>query len=466
VIQPDRKVAPILHSLGTIRLVCSTALCGLVALLVIGGCIFDDEPPNHAPVIESLVAEPAELYPGDTAQVAVVATDRDDDRLSYSWSADCGTILQGAEAAMVSWTAPDSPGICSLAVFVTDGEASVGGDLGIQVLSLPPILSVVPTELDFADALTALSLEIRNLGGSLLAWSAAGDADWLSVFPAADTTGAETDTITVSVERSGLYPGTYAGWINIASSAGDVAVAVSMDVPGTPIYTYVVRDSFPHDRRAFTQGLVYRDGIMYEGTGRFYQSSLRAIELVTGDTLRVHQLYALHFGEGVTLMGDRIIQLTLNAGIGFVYDVDTFELLDQFSYSTQGWGLTHDGSRLIMSDGSSMLYFLDPETFERIGEIQVFDQGEPIDQLNELEYVNGEVYANIWKTERIARVSPGTGEVLGWIDLAGLRARVGYPTVHVDVLNGIAFDAQNDRLFVTGKLWPLIYEIDVYPEQD
>ena len=229
-----------------------------------------------------------------------------------------------------------------------------------------------------------------------------------------------------------------------------------------PVYTYRIINSYPHDPNAFTQGLVFDNGNLYEGTGLYGHSTLRKVELATGKVLQIRELSSEFFGEGVTIYFDKVIQLTWKSGIGFVYDRNNFELLREFSYSTEGWGITHDGKRLVMSDGTARLYFLNPETLEYLGHIDVHDKNSPVTQLNELEYVNGEIYANVWQTERIARISPQTGEVVGWIDLTGLL-RPEDRTVQVDVLNGIAYDAKNNRLFVTGKLWPKFFEIELVP---
>lgn len=228
----------------------------------------------------------------------------------------------------------------------------------------------------------------------------------------------------------------------------------------TPVYSYNVVNTYPHDRSAFTQGLVFEDGVLYEGTGLNGRSTLRRVELETGEVLQIHELPAQFFGEGVTVYGNDIIQLTWQSHSGFVYDRDSFELLQEFNYSTQGWGITHDGERLIMSDGTATLYFLDPETFEEIGRVGVYDNDGSVNRLNELEYVQGEIYANVWQTNRIARIDPQTGQVVGWIELKGLLTPEdrGEP---VDVLNGIAYDAENARLFVTGKLWPKLFEIEL-----
>jgi len=227
-----------------------------------------------------------------------------------------------------------------------------------------------------------------------------------------------------------------------------------------PVVGYRIVNTYPHDPRAFTQGLVFADGVLYEGTGLRGQSSLRKVDLKTGTILQVRQLPVRFFGEGITIYGNRVIQLTWRARVGFVYHKQTFQLLDTFNYSTEGWGITHDGKSLIISDGTSTLYFLDPQTFREVDRLEVHTRDGPVSRLNELEYVQGELYANVWKTDRIARISPETGEVVGWIDLEGLlepedRYR------RIDVLNGIAYDVKNDRLFVTGKLWPKLFEIEL-----
>ena len=227
---------------------------------------------------------------------------------------------------------------------------------------------------------------------------------------------------------------------------------------GPPIYGYEIVNTYPHDSTAFCQGLIFANGVLYEGTGTYGASSLRKIDLQSGQVLKQQCLPAQYFGEGITLWRDRILQLTWQNRVGFVYDPDSLEALDTFRFSGEGWGLTHDGQRLIQSDGTAELRFLDPETFEVAQIMRVHSQGLRVSQLNELEYIAGEIYANIWHSDRIARISPTTGEVLAWIDLTGLlsaRER-GDPE---NVLNGIAFDAQGGRLFVTGKNWPKLFEI-------
>jgi glutaminyl-peptide cyclotransferase len=231
----------------------------------------------------------------------------------------------------------------------------------------------------------------------------------------------------------------------------------------TPTFGYRVVAEYPHDRRAFTQGLAYVDGVLYEGTGLNGGSTLRRVDLETGEVLQAVGLSEEYFGEGIAVLDDRIYQLTWQNGVCVVYDRETFELADTFSYPTEGWGLTTDGEQLIMSDGTNRLSVRDPETFDEIETIDVYAGERPVPNLNELEIVDGEIWANIWKTDHIARIDPETGQVTGWIDLRGLlsaRDRNRHP---VDVLNGIAYDAETDRLFVTGKLWPKLFEIEVVP---
>jgi len=226
------------------------------------------------------------------------------------------------------------------------------------------------------------------------------------------------------------------------------------------IYTYNVVNTYPHDRTAFTQGLVFEDDVLYEGTGQYGHSTLRRVELETGDVLQIRELSDQFFGEGITIYGDEVIQITWQSNVGFVYDKNSFELLQQFNYATEGWGITHDGTRLIMSDGTSTLHFLDPQTFEEIGQLEVFDNDGPVTKLNELEYIQGEIYANVWQTDWVARIAPETGQVVGWVELGGLLTAEDL-SEPVDVLNGIAYDAKTDRLFVTGKLWPKLFEIEL-----
>ena len=228
-------------------------------------------------------------------------------------------------------------------------------------------------------------------------------------------------------------------------------------------YTYKVINTYPHENNAFTQGLVFENGFIYEGTGLYGSSTLRKVELETGNILQIHELPSQFFGEGITIFENKIVQLTWRSNVGFVYDKDSFELKQEFNYQTEGWGITYDGKRLIMSDGTATLHFLDPITFEKNGSLEVYKNNIPLTSLNELEYIKGEIYANVWKTNSIARIEPQTGKVIGWIELTGLLSPEDYSKQPVDVLNGIAYDAKNDRLFVTGKLWPKLFEIELIP---
>ncbi len=229
------------------------------------------------------------------------------------------------------------------------------------------------------------------------------------------------------------------------------------------VFTYRVVHTYPHDPGAFTQGIVYEDGVLYESTGLRGKSTLRRVELETGKVLQMQSLPQAYFGEGIAIYDRRIIQLTWTARTGFIWDKETFKRLDDFRYATEGWGMTQDGERLIMSDGTEILRFWDPETLEEIGQLEVRDRGRPVFWLNELEYINGEIYANIWQNDRIAIISPKDGRVTSWIDLTGiLDAADRGPGV--DVLNGIAYDAEGDRLFVTGKGWPKLFEIELIPK--
>jgi glutamine cyclotransferase len=226
--------------------------------------------------------------------------------------------------------------------------------------------------------------------------------------------------------------------------------------------TYQVIHTYPHDARAFTQGLVYLNGHLYESTGLVGKSSLREEDPDTGRILTFHDVPAPYFAEGLTEWGNTLIQLTWQNHAVFVYDLSTFKLLRTLPFPPDGWGLTHDDKALIESDGTAKLRFLDPGTLRELRYITVTNHGKPVTQLNELEYIHGEIYANIWYADRIARIAPATGKVLGWIDLTGLLPASDRSTPGA-VLNGIAYDAVHDRLFVTGKLWPKLFEIRLAP---
>lgn len=248
----------------------------------------------------------------------------------------------------------------------------------------------------------------------------------------------------------------------LAASAAVCAALVPVATQGraaAPVYGYEVVNVYPHDREAFTQGLLFRDGVLYESTGLNGRSSLRKVQLETGKVLQQINVEARYFAEGLTDWGSRLIQLTYQTNVGFVYDMASFKRLQTFNYTGEGWGLARDDKHLIMSDGSATLRFLDPQTFTVTRRVPVSDGGLAVQNLNELEFIDGQVYANVWQTDRIAMIAPDTGRVTGWINLAGLLPASA--AASVDVLNGIAYDAQRRRLFVTGKLWPSLFEIRI-----
>jgi glutaminyl-peptide cyclotransferase len=229
-----------------------------------------------------------------------------------------------------------------------------------------------------------------------------------------------------------------------------------------PMFGYQVVRTYTHDREAFTQGLQYLDGVLYEGTGLNGRSSIRRVELETGKVLQRRDVPSQHFGEGITVFKSDLFELTWQTHVAFVYDRTSFEPKKQFSFPGEGWGMTHDGTSLIMSDGSDELRYLDPLTFTEKKRLKVTASGVPLRNLNELEYVKGEIFANVWQTDYLARIAPATGKVTGYIDLRGLLTPA--ERANTDVLNGIAYDEARDRLFVTGKLWPKLFEIKVVPK--
>lgn len=241
----------------------------------------------------------------------------------------------------------------------------------------------------------------------------------------------------------------------------DPAISASFNNEQVPVYEFQVVNIYPHDPSAFTQGLVYAgDGILYESTGLYGCSTLRRVDIVSGRVLSSYALPSWLFGEGIALWEDRIVQLTWQSNLGIIYSNQSLSPLGTFYYPTEGWGLTADSTRLIMTDGSSVLYFLDPDSFLVTGAIDVKDRDVRVTGLNELEYVKGEILANVFMTDRIAEISPVSGNVTGWIDLSDIwngSSGEGVP-------NGIAYDQEGDRLFVTGKLWPHLFEIKLLPK--
>jgi len=242
--------------------------------------------------------------------------------------------------------------------------------------------------------------------------------------------------------------------ISLACGADDL-----LEKSSAPRYGYEIVSIYDHDPQAFTQGFCFANGMLYEGTGLYGQSTLRRMTL-DGRNLEVRTLPGYLFGEGVTVFGDRVIQLTWQSRTGIVWDREKLQFVRSFSYATEGWGITHDGHSLIMSDGSAILSFLDPQTFNVQKHLVVTDGGEQITKLNELEYIHGEIWANIWKEGRIARINPENGQVTGWLDLSDLATQYA-PGDEDSVLNGIAYDRENDRIYVTGKRWSKIFAIRV-----
>jgi glutaminyl-peptide cyclotransferase len=270
------------------------------------------------------------------------------------------------------------------------------------------------------------------------------------------TRGAEATLQSLSFRR--ILRALLLGLLSI-SLASTSAFAAGREVPTEG---YRIAHVYPHDASAFTQGLVFVNGMLYESTGLFGQSSLRMVDLASGHTLQQHDLPAKYFGEGLTDWQSQLIQLTWQSHLAYVYDRFSFRPLRTFTYPWEGWGLTHDSRHLILSDGTAVLHLLDPASFKAVGNIKVTADGQPVQELNELEYIHGEIYANIFETDRIVRISPATGKVAAWIDLSGLRPASLEQNGNA-VLNGIAYDSEHDRLYVTGKLWPNLFEIQLIP---
>lgn len=264
--------------------------------------------------------------------------------------------------------------------------------------------------------------------------------------------------MTAPRQRFRLRPFWIGWWILAAAAAAVPCMAESPRQPGAEAFRIV--HIYPHDPTAYTQGLLYHQGYFYESTGLRGKSSLRKVVPETGQVVQIHTLPGQYFGEGLARWGDRLIQLTWQSRVGFIYDLESFRLMGSFQYATEGWGLTEDGTSLIMSDGSSILRLLDPETYRERGRLEVRNRGVAADRLNELEYVRGEILANVWERDIVLRIAPSSGEVLGTLDLSRLRSSLG-PVRGPEVLNGIAYDRERNRIFVTGKLWPKVFEIEI-----
>ena len=248
-----------------------------------------------------------------------------------------------------------------------------------------------------------------------------------------------------------------------AAAASVLALQAAPARSEIPVWGYQVAKTYPHDPDAFTEGLFYQGGVLYESTGLEGRSSIRKVQLATGKVLRQRPIDSKYFGEGIVAWKGKLVELTWQSQIGFTYDLDTFKPRSSFTYKGEGWALTQDGRRLIMSDGTPQLRFLNPETLAETGRVTVTADGKPVININEVEYVKGEVLANIWQTALIVKIDPKSGKVTGLIDLSPLLAAEQAKGKPIDVLNGIAYDAARDRLFITGKLWPDLYEIKLTP---
>jgi len=246
-----------------------------------------------------------------------------------------------------------------------------------------------------------------------------------------------------------------------------LAVCGCGQAPQTPVreFSYQVVHTYPHDPDAFTEGLFYLDGYLYESTGLEGHSSVRKVRLETGEVVEKHDLPPEYFGEGIINWRNELIQLTYKAETGFVYDLASFDVKRKFEYPGEGWALTTDGKRIIMDDGTPQLRFWNPDTLAETGRLTVTDGGQPLKNINELEWVKGDLYANVWMTDRIAIIDPASGVVKSWVDLTGILGPADRTSGEVDVLNGIAYDAKGDRLFVTGKKWPKLFEIRLVAKQ-
>ena len=254
--------------------------------------------------------------------------------------------------------------------------------------------------------------------------------------------------------------------MKILASLVLAAASIASAHAAIPMYGFFVKNTYPHDPQAFTQGLFFKDGQLYESTGRKGRSSLRKVDLKTGKVLQKKDLADEYFGEGSTAVGDTIVGLTWQSNVGFLFDAKTFALKGRFNYKGEGWGLASDAHHVYMSDGSAEIRVLDPKTLDEERRIKVTAEGKPITRLNELEVVDGQIFANVWGTDVIARIDPDSGNVVGWIDLTGLLPAGQRGTPDPDaVLNGIAYEPKQHRLYVTGKLWPKLFEIELVPIQ-
>lgn len=330
------------------------------------------------------------------------------------------------------------------------------------------LAATVPAEVEGADAEEANAEDVGSgEAESPLAAPASPLANPGSAVSAsfeATRTTTTSDTVIITESVAGTESSTVTGTQLVTSPATTTAIStvtVTLVGPQVSHYGYEVVASYPHDPNAYTQGLQYIDETLYEGTGLYGQSSLRRVDLESGEVEQQINLDSQYFGEGIYVLDDQIYQLTWQSNVAFLYDRDSFALLDNFEYPTEGWGLTYDGQDLLMSDGSSTIYRRDPETFAEVGRIIVLDGDNPVNMLNELEYIDGQIWANIWLTDEIVIIDPDNGKVVGRVDMTGLLPSE--DAANAEVLNGIAYDEENDRIFVTGKLWPTLFEIELVP---
>lgn len=339
------------------------------------------------------------------------------------------------------------------------GQDTVRAVLRVQG---PPSLVVETPQPSFGLIGGRLAVLVRNGGGGELGWTAAvttGGA-WAAAAPAAGAVTTGTDTVWVTADRAGLAPGTHFCSLVVTPDAGGArTIPLRAYVSAEPARGVRVLATHPHDPGAFTQGLAWDRGALVEGTGHYGESELRRVELATGEVQQAVALAANEFGEGVAVVRDRVLQLTWQNRRAYVRDLTTFAPLDTFLYNGEGWGLAWDGARLVMSDGSPALVFRDPDTFAETGRVTVTTGGAELERLNELECAGGLVWANVWLTDFIARIDPASGAVVDWLDLTGLLTRE--QELAADVLNGIAIDGESGRVFVTGKFWPSVFEIEV-----
>jgi len=407
----------------------------LVAALVlafVAGCdVLDPDPANKAPVIDTVTASPRTVSPDSAAAVAAQASDPEDVALDYRWSA-------GAYEAAAVWRAPATTGFCTLTVTVDDGRDTTSASLAMSVTPYANEPHLVATAVEQYFIEDRMPVRLTNWGNAQANWEASSTTDWAAPEPAAGTLGpAEFDTIWFEADRTGLAAGTHTADLIVQTVGGEtLSMRFGLVIP----WAFEVIARYPHDPAAFTQGLVWHDGSLYESTGLYSHSSLRQVTLETGQVLRQVDLHPSDFGEGITIWQDRIIQLTWRNNTAYV------------------WALADD-ARLVMSDGTSTLYFRDPDTFAETGRVTVTAYGRQLGSLNELEWIAGGVWANVWQTDGVVRIDPNTGEMTDLVDLSGLLTPE--EDLAADVLNGIAHDPATGRTWVTGKRWPWVFEIEI-----